>query len=1029
MVDDRIPDLPRLLRQLRRREARRRGGPELTYRELAARTGWSLGIIAQYFSGKTLPPVDRFDMLVRLLGAAPAEQGALATARDRIHEYRRRAAPARPGGQRTQPAQPPDRCPFRLLGPVQVVGPAGVARLVGARQRALVGLLALKAGQVVPRHRLVDALWGDEPPATAVSTLYSHVARLRRVLDRCGLRGVLRTQPPGYLLAVDPELVDATRFETQLVAARTAFGDGRTVDAVACLRDGLALWRGNALIDAEPSGWGAAEADRLDEARLHAQEELWSAQLRLGEHVEAAAELAKVLVSHPGRERSVELLMLARYRSGRPADALEAYQQLREHLAEQLGVGPSPRLQSLHTAILRGEAAVDPTAADPAGRRPAQLPSRTGHFVGRGTELAVLDGLVSSQAQVGVISGPAGMGKTALAVQWASQSSDRYPDGQLFIDLRGHDPAAALPVAEALTYALVGLGLPAAQLPADPAALVGLYRSALHHRRVLVLLDNAASTEQVAPLVPPAPSQLLVTSRSRLPGLAVAHEVVAVDLDVLPYEDALTLLRRVLGNQRVRDESDAAGRLVERCGRMPLALRIAAAKLMLRRAGKLAALVAELDGTSRLDVLSVPGDSISVRAVFASAYRALNPPAAGMFRLLGQHPGTTFSTALAATLAAVPTARAAATLDELAAAQLVADAGPDRFRFHDLLGVYARECADPAERTRSAGRIIDWYLTVGDAANRVIDPARDRAGPVSVSPPIAPPFPADREQALAFLDAEHANLLPVVRLAAAHGDDQAGWRLVYLLSTVHLLRGRWSALVELSRWGLAAAQRLADPTAEALMRSWLGMACNATRVHDEALEHLGVALRLMRAAGDERGQAMALNNIAIAYGQLGRLDEALETHRKSLALHTANGHWPGVATALNNIGDTYLRLRQPGPAREHLHRALALTSEHDLPGHAAYHLHSLGEVHRADADPDGALGWLNAALAIRRRLGERRLEAETLNLIGLTHGDRGEDALAAEAFERALALSRELGDHALAATTRAHLDRLKNPPA
>jgi DNA-binding SARP family transcriptional activator len=1016
MADDQtVPDLARLLRQLRRREARRRGTPELTYRELAAKTGWSLGIIAQYFSGKTLPPFDRFDVLVRLLGASSAEQGELATTRDRVDEHRRRLAP--PGKEAGS------RYGIRLLGPVEAVGPDGVAKLVGVRQRALVGLLALNAGRTVPQSRMVDALWGEDPPRTAVQTLYSHVARVRQALDACGLRGVLRTRESGYLLAVQPEQVDATRFEQRVAQARTAIAGGTVNEAVTHLREGLALWRGDALADAATHGWAASEVDRLHEVRLTAQEDLWEARLRLGEHAGAVGELERLLVSRPGRERLVGLLMLALYRCGRPAEAIQVYQRLRAHLADQLGVEPSPEVQRQYTAILRRDPDLDPATSGvpPATVRPAQLPPPAGHFTGRTPELAILNRLLGDRPRIGVVSGPAGMGKTALAVQWAHLAADRFIDGQLFLDLRGHDPATALPVSDALTHLLAGLGVPPAQIPAHPAAQLGLYRSVLHQRRMLVLLDNAASAEQVNPLVPPSSTSLLVvTSRHRLAGLAVDHAVSAVDLDVLPAGDALALLRRILGAGRVTGEPAAADRLVELCDRLPLALRIAAAKLTVRPGQHIAALVDDLT-EDRLDALTVPGDSRSIRTVFAGAYLALSPAAARLFRRLGQHPGPTFTAGLAAALEGTPLPQVRSTLDELVAAHLVAEMA-DRYRFHDLIGAYAHECAAPAEAERTTARIIDWYLTVADRANRVLDPTRDQAGPVPADPPVEEPFLPNHEQALSFLDAERHNLLPVARHIAGREHHQAAWRLTYLLAGYLSIGGQWSAQIEIGRLGLAAAQRLADPAAESLMRSLLGAACNAIQQYDEALEHLGVALDLMRTTEDVRGQGKAYNNLAFTYVRLGRYDEAMEAFREALALYEADHHQPGIALTLNNLGHTHTLKGWPDRAMAYLSRALTLARELDHPGLEARTLHSLGEARLAAADHDGALARFAAALAIRRRIGERRLAADTLNLIGLTHQARGDHAAAAGHFRRALALARELGDRHLEATTLAYLD-------
>jgi DNA-binding SARP family transcriptional activator len=1003
--DQAVPELARMLQQLRRREARRRAGAELTYRELAARTGWSLGIIAQYFSGKSLPPVDRFDVLTRLLGASRVEQGTLATARDRVDEHRRRVVAT------------PD-CQVRLLGLVEVVGPRGPAALVGTRQRALVGLLALNAGRVVSQTRLVDALWGEDPPRTAITTLYSHVARVRRSLDACGLAGALVTRGPGYSLAVRPDDVDAGRFEARVAQGRQALANGTPEDAAAQLTGALALWRGEPLADAPAVGWAAAEVQRLREVRVAAHEDLWDAQLRLGRHSAVVEEIGRRLADDPTRERSVELLMLALYRCGRHTDAVEAYQRLRGQLADRLGIEPGPRLTQLYAAVLRRSPELE---QDPNGTGPAQLPPRAGHFIGRRGELTRLDGLLRGPARVGVVCGPAGMGKTALAVQWAHRVADRYPDGQLFLDLRGHEPATAVPVTEALTHLLRGLDVPPEKIPTTPAAAIGLYRSVLNRRRVLILLDNVGSVDQVTSLAPPsATSLLVVTSRDRLAGLAVDHAVSTVELDALPVDEALTLLRRVLGTDRVAREPGPANELVDVCGGMPLALRIAAAKLATVPTRPIAELAADLSGADRLGSLAVPGDPArSVRTVLASAYQSLSGPAARVFRRMGLHPGESFAAELAVAVSDVDRRY----LDELTGVHLIADRGAGRYRYHDLIRLYAAERAEPGDQTRTVARLVDWYLVLADAANRVFDPVRDRAGPVSVRPPIPAPFPADRDRALAFLDGERPNLLPVVRLAAQRGHDQAAWRLAYLLTSYHVLRGYWPDQVEVCRLGLACAQRLDDPAAEALMRGLLGAACNATQRYDEALVHQHRALELMRTAGDRRGEGMALNNIALTHCQLGSLEPAADAFGQALALYTVDDHPPGIALALNNLGHVYLLMGRLDAARDHLRRALALSRQLGSPALEAMTLHSLGEANLAAGHAEAALEDLTAAADLRRRTGERRLEAGTVTLLGRIHRDRGDHALAAKSFRRAAALGRELGDRELESTA---LDLLRS---
>ncbi|WP_117213171.1 BTAD domain-containing putative transcriptional regulator [Allorhizocola rhizosphaerae] len=980
MDGETLADLARLLRQLRRRDARRRGGSELTYRRLAAKTGWSAGIIAHYFTGKTLPPTDRFDTLVRLLGVTPAEHGRLATVRDRVEERRREAAKREPTGQ----------AEIRVLGPIEVTGPKGTAALAGPRQRTLIALLALQPGTAIPQDRLIDAMWGQRAPRTAARTLHAHIARVRHALDACGLPGAVVTSGSGYLLDARPGSVDAARFEELATLGRRALADGAVNDAIAQLLGALALWRGPALQDAEATGWGAAEARRLDESRLRALEDLWDARLRLGEHSGAVGEIERLLTAHPARERLVELLMLALYRSGRFTQAAELYQRL--------GVEPSPHLRRLQASVASRDPSLD------LERRtlnvPAQLPPRPGHFTGRATERSTLD----SAEGIVVISGAGGMGKTALAVHWAHDNLDRFPDGQLFLDLRGHDPAAALPPGEVLAHLLRGLGL---------TGDIGLYRSTLRERRVLIVLDNAGSAEQVASLVPPSGGSLLiVTSRHQLAALAVEHEVTRVNVDVLTTGDASRLLERILGTQRMTSEVD---RLIELCGGMPLALRIAAARLATRPLWTIAHLIAELAGGDRLSTLTLTGDPRSVRAVFAGAHRALSPPAAELFRLLGGLPGATFTTWLAAAMGG-PEA-----LEELASAHLVSEVDADRFRQHDLIRLYAAECASEQEQAVALQRALRWYLAVADATNRLLEPARDRVRPDIPLPPEATPPTGDVERMLGLLDAERANLLPLAQAATERGHAREAWQLTYLMVSYFTHRGHLPEQLAMCRQGLEAALLLGDPVAERLMRSGLGVACNTNGQYQEALEHLERALALMRAGGDKRGQAMALNNMALACWRLGRLDDSAARFEEALRLHTEDGHEPGIALALNNLGDMYSLLGRHDLAVTHLERGLALAQRIGNAPMEGLIQQTMGEAQLAIGDEDGALEHFHTALAIRRRIGERRREADTCNTIGLLLASRGDHAGAVLHLGRTLALARELGDRALEAATLAHL--------
>ena len=926
-----------------------------------------------------------------------------------------------------------ERVIVRLLGPVEVVGPLGRAVLSG-RQRALVGLLALQAGTVVVAGRLVDALWGDEPPRTAVKSLHSHVARVRQALGACGLIDVVLTRGAGYTFAVARTEVDVCRFEDEVRSAREDLAEHRWHRAAERLRVGLALWTGDPIQDGELAGWGSAEVTRLQEVRLAALEDLWDAELRLGHHVAATDELDRLLVRHPLRERLVELSMLALYRSGRPLDALEAYQRLRTRLAHELGVDPSPGLQRLHTAILRHDPDLvpaparvdDPAPADPAPHRPAQLPPRVGHFTGRGDALGALDRVLDGDdTRIAAVSGPGGMGKTALAVQWAHRVRGRFPDGQLFLDLRGNDPAAAMTAADGLTHLLRSLGVAGGQMPAELSELTNLYRSLIDDKRVLIVLDNAASADQVLPLVPATTtSALVVTSRRPMTALATYHAVRAMHLDGLDDAEALDLLRSVVGPERIDAEPEHASSIVAWCGRMPLALRIAAANLASEPRRPLCELAAELAGEDRLDALSVEGDSRSVRTTFASAYRALTSPAARLFRVLGRHPGVTFERHLAAAVTGSTLTDADRALAELSDAYLVADVAAGRYRYHDLIQLYAVECARRHEdlpHDEFVDRLLDWYLGVAEVANRTLDRGRDRIEPALRYPPVVVPFAATHTETLAFLDGERDNLLAVVRFAADQGRYIAAWQLTYLLTGFFDSRGRWADRVEICRLGLAAAERLGDPVAEGLMRSGLGVAHNMTRRFDEALDRLYPALELTRATGDRRREGHVCNNIATAYAGLRRFDEALDAYLRALEVHTANGDRLGIAIALNNIGTSHIHLGHPERSFDHLGPALRLSQEIDNPRLEAGILASLGEAYLRQGRLAEALAQFQRALDIRRAIGDRRREVDTLTSIGVARLGTGDHATALDDFREALRLSHELADQHLVSVSLTRL--------
>ncbi|MBB5868760.1 DNA-binding SARP family transcriptional activator/Tfp pilus assembly protein PilF [Allocatelliglobosispora scoriae] len=921
---------------------------------------------------------------------------------------------------------------FRVLGPVTVAGPGGPAELVGGRQRTLVGLLALAGGSVVSRDRLVDALWGEDPPRTALRTLHSHVSRVRQALEAAGLPDLLLTREPGYTLAIPRDCVDAHRFDAAVLRARTALDAGAWADAAAGLQEALGLWHGDALADGPPHGWAAAEVTRLHEMRLAAQEELWEARLRLGEHGQGVAELERLVAEHPSREGLARLLMLALYRSGRRADALERYHLLRERLADELGVDPDVRLQRLHTAILRGDPDLDlaavaaPPPPEPIAVTPAQLPPPVGHFAGRAAHLDELDGWLagpSGESRVVVICGPAGMGKTAFAAQWTRRIKESFPDGQLFLDLRGEDPDASLPPSEALAYVLRGLGVPADRVPQHVADQLGLYRSLIGPRRMLLVLDDAGTADHVLPLVPPTPTSLLVvTSRRRLAALAAYHEVRQVELDVLAPDEAMALLRGVLGPARVAAETAEAAQLARLCGGIPLALRLAAAKLAARPRQPIADLVAELSGDDRLDVLAIDGDTRSVRNVLATVHDSLSGSAAALFRLLGLHPGVTFSTHLSAALTGISHGRARRDLDELASAHLITEVHSGRYRMHDLIRIYAVEQAaetDAADRAAATTRILDWYLAIAHAANRILDPARDRVPAADTA--FEPPFARTPDAVLAFLDREHANLVAVVVHAERHGHLAVTWQLSYLIAGYFESRGHAGDRVEIYRRGHAAAVRLGDRVAEGMMLSGLGVALITAHRHDEALDQLRAALVVMASTGDERGRGHVYNNIAATLGELRQFEAATEACEQALAVHTANNHRLGVLLALNNLGHLHARTGRLDLSLSCLEQGLALARQDGDVRLEGAIWHSMGETHGYRGDDEAAMACFGEALALRRTTGNLLYQSSTLHQIGTVQLRSGRTDEALATFAEEYQISRSTNDEHLQSIALADL--------
>jgi DNA-binding SARP family transcriptional activator len=897
------------------------------------------------------------------------------------------------------------------------------------KQRTLLAALLLNAGRAVPTAELTETLWGPSPPPSTAATVRNHVKRLRQTLGEAG-RARICTLPHGYLIKVGAAELDVARFEALQGTARQAAREGAWDRASTQLRTALELWRGEPLVDVKSELLALREAPRLAEMRLQAVEARVDADLHLGRHGEVIAELRRLAAAHPLRERLHALLMLALYRDGQQGEALAAYQCARRVLVNELGAEPGPELRQLEHQILTGDPALatQPQAGlprpEPAGRAvvPRLLPAPVAHFAGRAGELKALTELLGRTAEeapgtvvISAIGGTAGVGKTALAVHWAHRVADLFPDGQLYVNLRGFDPSGT-PVthADAVRRFLDALQVPAHQIPSGAEAQQDLYRSLLADRRTLIVLDNARDAEQVRPLLPGGPGCLvLVTSRSQLTSLVAAEGAHPVTLDVLSSAEAGELLERRLGPERIAAEPAAADELTELCARLPLALAITAARAGINPGQPLAALVTELrDAGGRLDALDAGDPGSSVRAVFSWSHRQLPAQAARMFRLLGVHPGPDITAPAAASLAAIPPDQARQALNRLTRENLLTEHLPGRFAFHDLLRAYAAEQAhhtdSDADRREATGRVLDHYLHTAARAALLLNPTKE---PVALTPPrpgAAPEQPADHPEALAWFEAEHQVLLAAVNLAAESGFDTHAWQLPWAIGSFLQPRGHWQEWAATQRTALAAATRLGDPAVQALSGHLLAMACTYLGDHDQARGHFASSLALYQRLGNRLGEAKVHQSLGVLANGQGRHADALAHAEQALRLCRVIGDKTSEAIALNDVGWYHGLLGDYQQARAFCRQSLTLSVEighRRLEGHAwdslGYAEHHLGNLAEAAA-------YYQRALSLHRESGHRYYEADTLTHLGDTRHAADELAQARQAWQQALTILDDL---------------------
>ncbi|MFB7905967.1 BTAD domain-containing putative transcriptional regulator [Kitasatospora sp. NPDC056076] len=882
----------------------------------------------------------------------------------------------------------------------------------GSRRRAVLAALALEANRVVPVERLVDLAWEHAPPSTARAALQGHIARLRTLLDG-GLR--LETRAPGYVLHADPELIDAHRLERLLDRAGTADGEEA---AVPLLREALALWRGPTLADCGSAALREAAAGRLETLRVEALEQLAGHALRTGRGRSVTSQLTAVLPEHPLRESLVRLAVLCLHQEGRSAEALAVYEEARGRLAEEAGIDPGPALREAAAQVRSAAATAAAAAAEerPAPA-PARLPRAPRRFVGRAGELAWLDEQCASlrrthrpghggNGPVLLVTGPAGVGKTALVLSWSHRLGPAFPDGRVAVNLRGFDETEPLRPEEALAELLRALGADESAVPSTPEEAAAACRRLLAGRRVLIVLENARDAGQVRPLLPVEPGcAVVVTSRHRLTELVVEADARALPLASLPAGDAFDVLAEVTGRPRLAAEPEAARRVVELCEGLPLALRIAGSRLATRPHWRVATLAGELaDERSRLAALATQG-ALSVAAALELTVRSLPGPAAGLFRLLGIHPGQQVDTRAAAALAGTGLRAAAAALELLHRAHLVAETVPGRFERHDLVRLYARQAAEElpaATRDAALARLFDHYLAA-TAAGLVLARPDARHHRPSAQPPGGAPEFASSAEALDWFRGEEPAVRGLIALAGRWGRPEYACWMVENAGYLYLDAGLFRAWEDSARTALRAAEAAGTAadwphlySNHSLSLGWLGRRAEALEQSARAvavadpesrpvLRHRYLSMRNSflddygdpvkalpgivetvteaRAGGDDRTLSQALNNLADALLRADRAAEGLAPITESLALLAGRESDPYLVISTKTHAQVLSALGRSEEAVEQIHRALELGRAQGNQAHAEFDfadvmgqvLHDRGRTAEARAHWEHAL--------------------------------------------------------------------------
>ncbi|MEV4313759.1 tetratricopeptide repeat protein [Actinocrispum sp. NPDC049592] len=892
-------------------------------------------------------------------------------------------------------------------------------RLGAAKHRVLLSILLLQANQSVHTERLEAALWPGKPPRSAPAVLRTYVSALRHSLGLT--KTELASVPNGYRLTLRPEDLDLTVFTDLHRQGQQALVDGDPARAAELLRSALNLWRGRPLEDVPLDGGWTIILDEIEELRFTTVEAWAQAGLDTGRHHDVVTELRAVVTEQPLRERLCELWMTALYRSGRRADALAAYQRLRGEMVSELGVEPGPALAGLHQRMVNA----DPGLSTPAGRAmpvvPRQLPPDITEFTGRTNEIKRLDALLSDDGgsvRIAAVDGPDGIGKSALAVHAGHRVADRFPDGQLYVDLQGAEagPAPLEPMV-VLGRLLRALGVPGDEIPESPAEASGVWRAMTADAKLLIVLDNAHDAAQVRPLLPAgAGCAVLVTSRQVLATLdGSTHHL---HLEVLSPAESVSLLETLVGAERITADRAGAERIARLCGHLPLALRIAGARLAARPTWSSSALAARLDdATRRLDELQIA--DLGVRASFQVSYQYLvtgsgpvDQAAATAFPLLSLLDGPDLSLPVAARLLDRAEPETEALLERLVDAQLLETPAPHRYRLHDLLRLFAREHAAQRyavqERTAVVIRAVEWYIATTWRTFRLLRPGDTRTrmcadGGAEFN---------DVKEALAWLETERANLVAAVLQTAELPGASADLAitLAQALFGYFQVHNQWHDWIRINQTALAVARRTGDLAAQAQACCDLNVAYDFRGKYEEAIDCLTEGLTIFQLLGDHHGQSACLNGLGVVYDSQERYAEAQECLEQSLSIQRDVHDRRGQALSLNNLGVVHKRLNQDERALMCYQEALDISEQIGDDRMRAGVLTNFGEIHERQGNYTEALSCHERSLRMFRRLGDRQGQALNLGNQGRLHEHRGNYPEALTCLEECLVIQQELGD-------------------